>query len=287
MIGDSFGAPFSKENFPLADRFSFIKLNHFQSFDNSIKIDTHAYNALIIECAEKQILVRFQQNTYKNFRFPVKIASQGDTGSFVNSSEKPMAFWDLFSAFFGRKAITEQNLNILFFSNPLAIFLNETKAELNLKAFGILSDEVAEYKAKNILVQKSTTELKDLYTSSFHLRTETELKEIQKGIENLQDYYRQRDFDTVLLALIPNPISIVDPNYKGRTYNQLLPSVEARIQKAGIISVFDTFRNSSELLYRRGDTHWNAKGQKIWQDLVNREVEALVGKLKKNTDALQ
>ena len=69
-------------------------------------------------------------------------------------------------------------------------------------------------------------------------------------------------------------MSVIAPNFNGQTYNQLIPKIENRIHEtgAGYISVYEDFVKHGAAVYRRGDTHWNAKGAQLWLDKVNEEL---------------
>jgi hypothetical protein len=268
VIGDSFAGPFTKDHFPKARNYGFANWNHTGQSDLEVRLDTGAYNVLVLECSEKHVLMRFEEPAYKAYRFPVRPKTGGEIPE-IHYSEKKESFLEKLEKTLGRQAVTEQNLGILLFSNPWVLRLKETKAALNRSLFGRVADEVEEYPEKNMLVQRMTSDTKYRYMSSFRAHPESEYRKISENLEKMADYYRSKGFDTVLLALVPNPIAVIDPTYKGRIYNQLLPWMEKNTPGLGIVSVYGEFKEGKETLFRRGDSHWNVKGERIWMGKVN------------------
>jgi hypothetical protein len=161
----------------------------------------------------------------------------------------------------------------------MVLGIKETKAAFNQKVFGKMAEEVEIHPTKNLLVQTMTTDTKYLYMSAFRKHPDSDLDKVENHLNKLNAYYRSKGFDTVLLACVPNPITIIDPFYKDRTYNQVLPRLEERVKKMGVVSVYSLFKNHPDFLYRRGDTHWNEKGEYLWQTRMNETLDSLVPKV--------
>ena len=279
MMGDSFGGPFSIANFPSVRNYSFANWNHVEQSDIHLKLDSNAYNVLILETAEKHILTRFLDGVNRKFYVPVQsLENPSDTVGFEYRPKKE-SLVEKIEKYTSRPAVTNQNISILFFSNPLVLGIKETKAAFNLKVFGKMAEEVEIHPTKNLLVQTMTTDTKYLYMSAFRKHPDSDLDKVENHLNRLNDYYRSKGFDTVLLACVPNPITIIDPFYKDRTYNQVLPRLEERVKKMGVVSVYSLFKNYPDFLYRRGDTHWNEKGEYLWQTRMNERLDSLVPKV--------
>ena len=276
IIGDSFAGPFEKANFPNAKNYSFANWNHISQSTIRVHTDTNAFNILILQCSEKHMIMRLEKNTYKSFLFRVdhKTAKNPFQGfEYSTKAETPL---ESVTKYIGRQAVTDQNMGILLFSNPAVLKIKEAKAELNQSVFGKIAEEVEEYPTKKMLVQRMTTDLNFRYMSSFCPHPDTELDSLIKNLEKMNHYYRKAGFDTVLLAIVPNPISVINPKYKGRTYNQLLPRIERQVSGLGVISVFDTFGVGKEKYFRKGDSHWNKTGASVWQHAVNSKLNSFV-----------
>lgn len=272
MIGDSFGGPFEPGHFPAAGRYSFVNWNHLDQADIQLAIDTSARNILVLESSEKHILLRFKTRNYLSFRFPV-LHDPDSTG--FRYVERPRSAWASLEHYLSRPAVTDQNLGILYFSNPLALWLKEQKAQMNKEVFGKMADEVEEFPERNMLVQTMTTKPKYLYMSGFRPHSVQEIKETAQHLDSLARYYRNLGFDTCMLALIPNPISTLVDSWNGKPYNQVLQRVQEKVEAFSVVDCYTPFRRSPVLLYRRGDTHWNQKGEAIWLRIFNHKLDSL------------
>jgi hypothetical protein len=285
VIGDSFSGPFEKGHFPTAALYSFANWNHVNQSDIQLHLDTNQFNALVLQCSEKHILMRWEKKSYKPYLFSYD-HDRKDTVGF-EYSKKPETFLQKTERLVGRPAVAEQNIGILLFSNPVVLAIKESKASWNKFAFNRIADEVEEYPEKKILVQRLTSDLKYKYMSSFRSHSDTEISEIARNLGRINEYYRQAGFDTVLIALVPNPISVIDPEYKGRTYNQVLPRIEKSVVGLGVVSVFDEFTKGKERLFRRGDSHWNLAGEKIWLSTLNQKLDSISLQMPENKKARQ
>jgi hypothetical protein len=117
-----------------------------------------------------------------------------------------------------------------------------------------------------MLLQRMTTDMDYLYMSAFRPLSQEKEDELIRNMSSMVSHYKAKGIDSVVFSFIPNPASVIAPEYKKRSYNQLIPRLEQRISQtgAGCISVFSEFSARKEKVYRRGDTHWNTLGEKIW-----------------------
>jgi hypothetical protein len=127
-----------------------------------------------------------------------------------------------------------------------------------------------------MLFQRLTTDPKYIYMSSFRSLEKQEEDELVESMKRIVEHYKSAGIDSVIIACIPNPVSVIAPNFKGQTYNQLIPKLERRINEtgAGCISVYGEFVKQGADVYRRGDTHWNKTGAGLWLEKVNEAIEA-------------
>lgn len=267
VLGDSYARPFSKQHFPGIRHFSFANWNEFNGNRISIKTDSGARNILIIECSEKHILLRLSGRERR--RYIAEIRKTGKPGFFLE--ERTSGWKGNLEKYLGRPAVSDQNLQMLLFSGEGAFKIKEWKAVFQRAVFKRIASEVEEYHAKKMLLQRMTTDTSYLYMSSFRPVSSQKEEEILEGFKSLVQAYKQAGIDTVIITLIPNPVSVIAPSYRGRKYNQLIPKLEQAMDQtgAGCLSVFQDFSILGEQVYRRGDTHWNQKGGTLWLHKIN------------------
>ena len=287
VIGDSFAGPFEKGHFPMAANYSFVNWNHVNQSDIHLNLDTSENNVLVLQCSEKHILMRWEKSSYTPYLFPFDHHRNDTGGVGFEYRKKPETFLQKTERLIGRPAVAEQNIGILLFSNPLVLHIKESKARLNRFLFHRIADEVEEYPEKKILVQRMTSELKYKYMSSFRPHSDEETNAIAGNLGRMNQYYRRAGFDTVLIALVPNPISVIDPNYKGRTYNELLPRLESDVSGLGVVSVYAKFQFGKESLFRKGDSHWNLAGEQVWLSALNQNLDQIANQIPENKKARQ
>jgi hypothetical protein len=271
VLGDSFAGPLNKEHFPGIKYYSFVNWNQFPSSRISLKTNKKYRNLLLIECSEKHIQLRFSNEEFRRFLTPTSTTSAPG----FQVEEKNTGFKGSLEAWAGRPQVTDQNLHMLLFSNELVLKMKESKAAFNQKVFGRIASEVEEYPEKNMLLQRMTTDTEYLYMSSFRPLNKKRENDIIRNMKAMVSHFKSIGVDTVVFSFIPNPVSVIAPGYKGRTYNRLIPVLESRMAEtgAGCISVFSAFSKKKESVYRRGDTHWNAAGEKIWLNNAVRWVQ--------------
>ncbi len=272
VLGDSFAGPFSKEYYPGLRNFSFVNWNQFPGSVVKIATGSRNKNLLVVECSEKHILLRFSPKEVK--RFMAGKTSGREPGFEVK--EKGDGFLARLEKIAGRPMVTDQNIHMLLFSNEAVLQIKEAKAAFNRIVFHKIAPEVEEFPEKNMLLQRMTTDTDYLYMSAFRALTPKREDETVLGMKALVEHFKRAGVDSVAFAFIPNPVSVIAPDYKGRSYNQLIPRLEARIPEtgAGCISVFSEFSHLKEKVYRRGDTHWNSKGEIIWLKKANQWISS-------------
>lgn len=273
VLGDSFTASFNKAHFQGVSAYSFMNWNQAAGQQFTLQTDSAMNSVLLVTCAEKNIRLRFAKN-----QLPLYLAKGGiseDLG--FTLIEKPLSTSEYLKKYLGRADVSDQNIQALLFENELALRIKEFKAAFNRNVFGKIAPEVEIYAEKNMLFQKLTTDPKYIYMSSFRSVDEHEEDELILGMSRLVMHYKKAGIDSVIFSFIPNPVSIVAPQFKGRTYNMLIPRLEKRIAEAGAgcVSVYDSFTRSGEQLYRRGDTHWNVKGASLWLNCMNQTLEGM------------
>jgi hypothetical protein len=273
VIGDSFTGSFSKEHYTGVKKYSFANWNQFADHSITIKTDSSENNMLLVACSEKNIRLRFAKNQMGIYL--AKSSPKGKPGFQI--SEHPSTSAEQIKKYLGRPEVSDQNIQAVLFSNEFALRIKELKARFNQEVFAKVASEVEEYKAKNMLFQRLTTDPKYFYMSSFRAIDKREENELIDGMNRMVAYYKSTGIDSVIFAFIPNPVSVIAPNFKGQAYNRLIPKLELRINETGAacISVYHDFLKRGADVYRRGDTHWNAKGAGLWLEKVNASIDGL------------
>lgn len=93
---------------------------------------------------------------------------------------------------------------------------------------------------------------------------------IVRNLNKLYDYYKAEGFDEVYLAMIPNPVTILEPE----RYNMLIPKLQSDAGlKIKCIDIYNKYKTADSIIYRPGDTHWNSYGQQLWIGAVNHQLQ--------------
>jgi len=268
VLGDSFAGPFEKAHYPGTAAYSFVNWNQFPNWKVALHTDKSFRNLFLIECSEKHIQLRFSDGEFRKFLSPA--AGKGEAG--FQLEEKRSGFSANLEKWTGRPQVTDQNLHMLLFSNEAVLQIKETKAAMNRLVFGRIAAEVEEFPEKKMLLQRMTTDMDYMYMSAFRPLSKEKEDEYVRNMGSMVKHFKALGVDSVAFAFIPNPVSVIAPDYKNRSYNQLIPRLEQRISEtgAGCISVFDEFSVKKEKVFRRGDTHWNVSGEKIWLEKAHK-----------------
>lgn len=161
-----------------------------------------------------------------------------------------------------------QNLQANLFNYNFIFPIFEYKAALNYYIFNRASGDVVISKDKNFLFLKETVSLTDP-GSSYVPITPADIDWMVDKLNKIYDHYKENGFDEIYFSVIPNSATIVQPE----GYNGLIPAIQSDPRlRMKIIDAYTAFKNSGELLYQPGDTHWNTKGRQLWVDLVNEKL---------------
>ncbi|HVK49540.1 MAG TPA: hypothetical protein VM488_16880, partial [Pseudobacter sp.] len=98
------------------------------------------------------------------------------------------------------------------------------------------------------------------------------LEELGGNLDSLYRYYRKAGFDEVIFSLIPNPVTILQP----QGYNQVIPVLQEKMRAKAIpyVDAYADFMHQADpaSLYRKDDTHWSTEGCHQWLALLNRQL---------------
>jgi hypothetical protein len=147
--------------------------------------------------------------------------------------------------------------------------LFETKALLNYYVFGRASGDVAISKDGNYLVLRRTVE-GTTGRSSYVPVPDEMITLIINNLNELGDYYKAKGFKEVYFSIIPNSVTILQPEH----YNGFIPRVQYDPRlKLKVIDIYGAFKRQKEIFYLHGDAHWNEKGIAQWVDMVNEQLK--------------
>jgi len=245
--------------------FSHIHHYHFGRRDYTdlvYTLDPHKKNILLIEDAERFIRPYFQYLAIFDH------VRKGDPAlSFMEGSAGGnQAMLGIKADLFFNPGINhnlEFNLFGYAFIDPVKLF----KASATYQLFGRAAGDVVVSENGKYLFLRQTVAAHDLL-SSYNPIGRPELRLLIDHLNTIYEHYKQEGFDEVYLSIIPNPVSILQPN----DYNGLIPALQKDPSlKMPTIDCYSVFAGYPEpgSLYRVGDTHWNNKGLQVWIGLVN------------------
>jgi hypothetical protein len=232
-----------------------------------VYLDKTRKNIIMIECVERNIRKQFIDTNYLT-RF-IKISKEkiNDT----KAAEKAHNFHFHFDI---KNLDGNYETNIWDFK--LLRPLKQLKAKLTLNIFNrTYVDALISPDGKYLLYQPTVDTA--FLESSYKPVTNKELKNMVTALNVAYDHFRRLGFDEVYLSIIPNPASILYPDYNGLKYNQLIPRLQKDpALKLKVFDIYQVFKNSSEKdkLYQHADTHWTRYGTSIWLNELNKTLAA-------------
>lgn len=214
-------------------------------------------NILIMECVERGLLFDFG---FENITIDKTLTENRLTERRRKNSVAKIVTIE--SEFFTMKQ--------LLFSDYFSMHVKELKAALNEKLFNRVDENVR--LANGWLLFNEET---DGFISSFEKLSDGKIDSIVQRFNQHYKYYKEMGFDEIYLTIIPNKVSIVAPDYKGRVYNEAATRVK---NHGGLLPVFIEMYsllkkgNESADMYYRNDTHWNCEGRQVFYDYVNNNI---------------
>ena len=191
-----------------------------------IELDTSQINVLLIERIERFLRSISLTDYLSNFKFIrndknavndfiEKIAENVFIG-FFNNAKLIEIFKDIFNN------NINQNLEFNLFDYTIFNPFKELKAKLNYELFGCTDKIVSLIPNQPYLFFRETIDPASTY-SSFTPINDEQVSQIVATLDSTYVYYRARGFDEVYCSIIPNPVSIICPNYK--PYNNIIRRV--------------------------------------------------------------
>ena len=225
------------------------------------KLDTTHRNILIIESSERfaRKLLKDTLDMYSSMRVSKRVEKS-------NFSESE-TLWDKILRYLYNENVN-QNLEFNLFDYRFLTPVKELKAELNYRVFGRINNDVSISTDKNYLLYGPTTD-STKNTSSFNHVNDKEVSELISNLNIEYKYFRALGFDEVYLSLIPNPVSIINPDFGN--YNYLIARIQQRKDRLiPIIDTYDLFKTVQYPIYYKSDSHWNYDGFQLWVNQTNK-----------------
>lgn len=167
-----------------------------------------------------------------------------------------------------------QNLQCNLFNYNFIMPMFEYKAALNYYLFNRASGDVVISNDRKFLFLKETVTTTD-QGSSYSPVSNEEIAKIVSTLNTIYDHYKQAGFREVYFSVIPNTATIVQPE----GYNGLIPRLQGNpALRMKIIDIYSDFKNSKDIFYFTGDTHWNMKGKQMWVDKINEQLISAAGR---------
>jgi hypothetical protein len=154
--------------------------------------------------------------------------------------------------------------------------MKELKAKFNFKIFKRLNNDVFVDTAYKFLYYMPTVQ-GEQKMNSFYPLDSTELPIICSTLNKVYDYYKMKGFEEVYFAIIPNPVTMVNPRIGN--YNNLIPklySIDSLRMK--IFDIYSIYAKCPQKYYSRNDTHWSSQGLQTWLDGFNKILEKVSDK---------
>lgn len=244
------------------DGFQHAKINTAEKLD--INLDAQKINILLLEISERNFRINLRDSGYLSGL--IKPRGQ-EPGPLKRNIPKPSLYHFFEDYFFNKSINTNIELNIwdFFFITPV----KEFKASLNAQLFNVVDNNVAISQDNKYLLYTLTTD-STLITSSFQFVPDEEIKSIVENLNQIYTTAKNVGFEEVYLAIIPNPVSILFPEFNGLEYNQLITRVQnAASLKMPVVDIYSTFKETTLPIYRRSDTHWSQDGAYLWLNKFN------------------
>lgn len=260
IIGDSFTEKgrVTQKDFS-ADKYTYV---HWADFLH-IKLDTTEHNILLIETVERH----FRQKLASEMSVLVP-----DTATFVATVGPGKFVHRLDEAFSGSH--TASRLDGFLFQNDLALCVKEWKSDFNHHIFGRVGSGVTLVNDERDVVYYMDTDTPEV-TSAFTPVRRTELDSMITNLNASRNFVDSLGFDHVILSIIPNKVSVLNPDYG--TYNNLISKIYSHPRlNMPYIDVLADFRKMGRAAYLKGDSHWTCEGQALWLNKVNALINQLV-----------
>jgi hypothetical protein len=191
----------------------------------------------------------------KDFTFENPLSSKGPTKLFAIES-------------------SDFTLNQILFLDQFSMAVKEKKANFTNRYFNRIDENVQLSNDGKYLL--STTEIDGEY-SSFVPARQTYVDSIVDYYNQQYRYYKRMGFTKVYATVMPNKVSIIAPEFKGKHYNHLADKVmNAPGLEPAFIDIYSLLEKAHEQrqVFLYNDTHWNCAGEQVLVDYINENILA-------------
>jgi hypothetical protein len=243
------------------DSFRWFNTTEKQKLD--INLDHKKNNIFLFEISERKIRETLNDTGYINH-----VIHTQKTGTSL--AENDHSFFFKIKTFIFNGAINT-NLELNIWDYQLFSTIKEFKANLNYK-LNLVDKSVVIAPDKKQLFYTPTIDTTQI-TSSFKNISDQEIETIVDRLNIMYDNAKKSGFDEAYLAMIPNPVSVLYPNYNGLKYNDLINRIQRSPKlKIKIVDAYSLFKKARTPVYSLSDTHWNPDGVHIWLNAFNSQL---------------
>ncbi|WP_375445558.1 hypothetical protein [uncultured Fibrella sp.] len=259
VIGDSFTEPgrLGKQDVPV----SYFRRVQWDEKD-TVQLDPSAHNVLLIESVERH----FREHAASSSGPIENLFIVADTNRTPGPEPVSLSWGQQLVDLVHSKGIEEQ-LETVLFSHDLFLWVRELKAALTLRAFDRVSPTVSLSHDKQHIFTGLDTDTTNRFNAGTSPLPKQELTGLVQTINETAARYQSAGFNRVILSIIPNKSTILDP---GPAYNHLIERVQGHARlTVPVVDTYSQYRqhaHASQPLYALGDSHWNCTGRAIWLD---------------------
>ena len=243
---------------PHADSYKYTTWGQTKRF----QLDPKRNNVLLLELVERnaRTLLADTSFVYHHLEVVNNAADESKEGVAANGG-KPLPWMDreFYTRIFNRNL--EQNLEYNIFNYAFFRPFKEAKAIFNDRVLGRKNEEVVVSETRRQLYYPPTVDA-SLITSSFHPLAATQLDSLTTNLNIIRQHYRRLGFAEVVLALMPNPVTVLEPNLNGQHYNGLVPRLQQHPDlQMPVVDVYSHLvRIKDQPIFQTSDTHWSRAG---------------------------
>jgi len=211
-------------------------------------------NILLIELVERSVRIRFRDTAFVFRHLGAAVSRKGKVSNrALNSNLETWVQTHIFN-----KNI-EENLEFNLFDYPVFTGLRELKAQINYNVFNRKSPDVVVSKSRNRLYYAQTTDSLQS-TGSFAPVRDGEIDSLVTSLNTVYHHYRKAGFAEVYLAIVPNPVTILEPEMG--SYNLLIPRIQQHPSlRMPVLDVYSKLKAlRTEPIFQRTDSHWDKAG---------------------------
>ena len=263
IYGDSYLKEVPDSAFNAVSSYHFCRRGY-QDMDYSL--NPHKKNILIIEIAERFARVEFElQETMRHFKKKhPEVTSLGLSVSPLIYAKFPDL--DIFNPDINR------NLEFNLYGYRFWDQVKFAKASLTYYLFKrAVGDATVSDDGDRLFLKETLAETGR--ASSYYPFDPPEVQKMFFQLNATCAYYKADGFDEVYLSVIPNPVTILQPQH----YNGLIPYLQQAdsLKCMHIIDIYSLYKKEPGpgKLFRIGDTHWSNKGIQVWLKTVNAELK--------------